>query len=307
VSRITRGAIPLVRRPLDLVELLRQAIASARGMVELREQNLSLSLPQEPVAVEGDEARLEQVVSNLLTNSSKFTPAGGTITVELEASEREAVLRVLDTGAGISAEFLPRAFDLFAQEDRSLARSEGGLGIGLTLTRTLVELHGGSIAAESEGLGHGSTFTVRLPRAVPLEATLASAEPTPADLRTTPLRVLVVEDSLDTAKALTELLRVWNHEVVSVADARAALTAHRHFHPHAVLIDIGLPDFDGYELASRLQQESSEGGAELIALTGYGHEADRQRSREVGIAHHLVKPVDPQVLFDLLAQVAREA
>jgi PAS domain S-box-containing protein len=307
VSRITRGAIPLLRQPLELGQLLREAVEGTRSRLDQRQQQLSIALPSEPVWVEGDEARLEQVISNLLSNSSKFTPDGGTITVELEADATEATLRVRDAGAGISPEFLPRVFDLFAQEDRSLARSEGGLGIGLTLTRTLVEQHGGRIAAASEGPGKGSVFTVRLPRtAGAATSTTEGMDSDTAETPAAPLRVLVVEDSADTAKALAELLRIWRHEVVSVPDARAALTAFKHFRPHVVLIDIGLPDFDGYELASRLQRNFPGERPHLIALTGYGHEADRQRSREVGIAHHLVKPVDPPVLADLLARAPRD-
>jgi PAS domain S-box-containing protein len=307
VSRFSRGRIELRKERVELRRAVEGAVETARPIVEQRRHQLTVSLPEEPLWLEADLTRIEQVLANLLHNAAKFTEPGGSIDLTAEREGSEAVLRVRDDGAGISPELLPRIFDLFVQEERSLARSRGGLGIGLTLVRALVERHGGSIEAESEGPGRGSTFTVRLPlRAEDAGAGLdpartgTSPAPVPAAAEG-PARVLLVEDNLDAAEALSELLRMWGHEVETAHDGISALRTARQLRPGVVLLDIGLPGMDGYEVARELRSTPGLGSTRLIALTGYGQESDRHRSRLAGIDHHLVKPVDVEQLRTLLA------
>ena len=304
VSRFSRGRIELRKERVELRRAVEGAVETARPIVEQRRHRLTVSLPEEPLWLEADLTRIEQVLANLLHNAAKFTEPGGSIGLTAEREGSEAVLRVRDDGAGISPEILPRIFDLFVQEERSLARSRGGLGIGLTLVRALVERHDGSIEAASEGPGRGSTFTVRLPLH-PLtsgpwieEGTRSSP---PAVAGQEPARVLLVEDNLDAAEALSELLRMWGHEVETAHDGVSALRTARQTRPGVVLLDIGLPGMDGYEVARELRSTPGLASTRLIALTGYGQESDRHRSRLAGIDHHLVKPVDVEQLRTLLA------
>jgi CheY-like chemotaxis protein len=257
------------------------------------------------VRLEADSARLEQVISNLLNNAAKYTMPGGHIWVTAQREGEEALVRVRDNGIGVPPDVLGRVFEPFVQSDGSLARSEGGLGIGLTLVRSLVEMHGGSVEACSPGLGQGSEFTVRLPVRIPQALPETNGRPLEAGAFSParPVRVLVVEDNIDAAESLATLLRIWGHEVHVVHDGLQALEAAREQRPEVVLLDIGLPGLDGYQVAQRLREEGLD-DALLVAMTGYGQPEDRRRSREAGIHHHFVKPVEPFVLRNLLADVA---
>lgn len=322
VSRITQGKIQMRRRPVELATLLERAAELVRPQIESRGQELRLALPSRPVTLDVDPTRLEQVFGNLLNNASKFSPRGGRIevTAELAASpgpgpDGAAVVRVRDQGVGMAAETLPRVFDLFMQADRSLDRAHGGLGIGLTLVRRLVEMHDGTVEARSPGLGRGSEFVVRLP-ALPdqgwaaegRQGTDSPAEglegpPEPA----APRRVLVVDDNADMAESLALLLRLRGHQVEVAHEGREALRTAAAFHPEAVLLDIGLPGLDGYQVATKLRRRRRTAQALIVALTGYGQEEDQRRSRAAGFDHHLVKPVAPQVLYELLARLRPDA
>jgi signal transduction histidine kinase len=299
VSRLTQGSIRLRKEVVDLGNIVQRAVEGTRAIVESRAHTLSVRLPAEPVRLEGDATRLEQVISNLLNNAAKYTMPGGHIWVTAEREGEEAVVRVRDTGIGVPPDVLERVFEPFVQSDGSLARSDGGLGVGLTLVRSLIEMHGGHVDAASPGLGQGSEFVVRLPAHLPSEAALPQ-EPAAATA-TRPLRVLVVEDNIDAAESLATLLRLWNHDVSVVHDGRLALEAAREQQPEVVLLDIGLPGLDGYQVARRLRDEIGLDHALLVAMTGYGQPEDRRRSQEAGIQYHFVKPVEPLVLRNLLA------
>jgi two-component system CheB/CheR fusion protein len=307
VSRFSRGRIELRKEPVELRRAIEGAVETARPLVEQRRLRLAVSLPAEPLWLEADLTRIEQVLANLLHNAAKFTEPGGAIEITAGRQGSEAVLTVRDDGAGISPDLLPRVFDLFVQEERSLARSHGGLGIGLTLVRALVERHGGAIEAASGGPGRGSTFTVRLPLlAGDFEtAGTGTAPVAPAETpeREEPVRILLVEDNLDAAEALSELLRMWGHEVTVAHDGLSALETAKRSRPGVVLLDIGLPGMDGYEVARAMRSVPALTATRLIALTGYGQEADRQRSRLAGVDHHLVKPVDLEQLRSLLSAI----
>jgi signal transduction histidine kinase len=303
VSRFSRGRIELRCAPIELRRAIEGAVESARPHVEQRRHALTISLPDEPLWLQADLTRIEQVFANLLHNAAKFTEPGGSIELAAERRATEVVVRVRDDGTGIAPELLPNIFDLFVQEERSLARSRGGLGIGLTLVRTLVERHGGSIEAASDGPGRGSELRVRLPL-IPTPAAAAAPLCVPPPAVAGGIRVLLVEDNLDAAEALGELLRLWGHQVEMAHDGVAALHGAREGRPDVVLLDIGLPGMDGYEVAGRLRATPGLERVTLIALTGYGQEADRQRSRLAGFDHHLVKPVDLDGLRALLTAAA---
>jgi signal transduction histidine kinase/CheY-like chemotaxis protein len=305
VSRLTQGSIRLRKEMVDLGAVVERAVDATHSLIEGRSHTLSLSLPEPPLRLEADAARLEQVVANLLDNSAKYTMPGGHIWLSVERQGEEALIRVRDNGIGVPPDVLGRVFEPFVQSDGSLARSEGGLGIGLTLVRSLTEMHGGTVEAHSPGLGQGSEFVVHLP------VRAAAALPEPPPPRETspftparPVRVLVVEDNLDAAESLATLLRLWGHEVRVVHDGLDALDEARAYRPEVVLLDIGLPGLDGYQVAERLRSEVGLDHALLVAMTGYGQPEDRRRSREAGIHHHFVKPVEPFVLRNLLAEVA---
>ncbi len=305
VSRITQGSIRLRKEVVDLGAVVQRAVEATRALIESRAHRLSVQLPVEPVRLEADPTRLEQLISNLLNNAAKYTMPGGQIWVTALREGSEAVVRVRDTGIGVPPDVLDRVFDPFVQQtEGSLARTDGGLGVGLTLVRSLVEMHGGRVEAASPGLGQGSEFVVRLP-APPIEAG-PPAELAPA---TTPraLRVLVVEDNIDAAESLATLLRLWNHDVSVVHDGNTALETAREQQPEVVLLDIGLPGLDGYQVARRLREDLHLDHALLVAMTGYGQPEDRRRSQEAGIQYHFVKPVEPLVLRNLLAGAALPA
>jgi PAS domain S-box-containing protein len=301
VSRITSGRISLRKEPLALTPIVASAVEASRPLIEARKHTLETLLPDEPLMTEGDLTRLSQIVLNLLNNAAKYTPEGGHLRLSVGEEGGKVVIRVRDTGIGIPADLLPKIFDLFTQGDGSLDRSEGGLGIGLTLVHKLVQMHGGSVEAHSEGPGSGSEFVVRLPlldAPSPDDATLQDAESSPP---TGSRRVLVVDDNHDSAESMAILVEIWGHEVRTAHDGPAALALAAEYRPDVVLLDIGLPGMSGYEVAKRLQELPGLERAILVAVTGYGQQSDRERTREAGFDHHLVKPVKPTHLQELLA------
>ena len=301
VSRISRGKIDLRRSVVDVGPILDSAIETVRPLAEERKHRLLVSIDREGLWADVDPTRLEQVATNLLVNAAKYSENEGTIRLSAAKQGDRIVISIKDQGVGIPPEKLPEMFELFAQGDRSLARSEGGLGIGLTVVKKLVELHGGTVHATSEGPGRGSEFTVAIPAAARAGgAERAADRPEPA--RRPPGRVLVVDDNVDTARGLARLLKLTGHQVHVVHGGPEAIEAAREFRPEVVLLDIGLPGMDGYRVAATLRREEFGQHAAIVAVSGYGQEEDRRRSREAGFDHHLVKPVD---LDDLLALLAK--
>jgi signal transduction histidine kinase len=301
VSRITRGTIDLQREVIDLRRIVNGAVETSRPLLEAHEHSLTISLPNEPLIVDGDPVRLTQILTNLLNNAARYTPDGGHISLSASREGSDVVLRVHDTGAGITGEMLSKIFDLFVQADRSLDRAKGGLGIGLTLVRRLVEMHGGSVQAFSEGAGCGSEFQVRLPLCdESVESSPVGEDSSAAGLEPVQCRILVVDDNVDAASTLGMLLRLDGHEVRLAHDGVAALAVAEQFAPEVVLLDIGLPKLDGYEVARRLREQPGGEDALLIAISGYGQEEDRRRAQQAGFDHHLTKPVDFAVLRSVL-------
>ncbi len=303
VSRITRGKIELRLEQQDLVGQVVQAVETCRSVAEQRGHQLVISVPEEPAPAEVDAARLQQILGNLLGNAVKYTPPGGRIAITLKLDGASAVIAVRDNGIGIPPELLPRVFDLFTQGNRSLARAEGGLGIGLTMVKSLVGMHGGRVEVRSDGPGRGSEFLVWLPltETFPQLPTAVLPEADQRDARHR--RVLVVDDLQDGADSLGDLLEAWGYEVCVVYRAEDALHLVQTFAPDILLLDIGLPDLDGYTVARRLRTLPANRGAVLVALTGYGRPEDISRAREAGFDHHLTKPVDPERLRRLLAEL----
>jgi CheY-like chemotaxis protein/two-component sensor histidine kinase len=299
IARITRGKITLDRQRIDMRDVVARAIELASPALEKQNHQLQVDVSQsaEPV-VDGDEGRLVQVVANLLVNAAKYTEPFGHVNVRVQKEGERIVLSVQDNGMGLDAKLLPRVFDLFVQGGRSFDRSGGGLGIGLSLVRTLVHMHGGEVEARSPGPGKGSTFTVRLPAANAVAAVAPSdSSHLPFRRAHTPHRVLVVDDNPDALELLADVLRTVGHEVRTAADPAQALEIARVFRPDVGVLDLGLPVMDGYTLAKQLRRELP-GQPRLIALTGYGQQHDRERSREAGFDAHLVKPVDVPRLLD---------
>jgi PAS domain S-box-containing protein len=301
VSRIMRGKISLDRHPVDLASVVGRAVETAQPAIDAHGHELTVTLPDRPILLDADVVRLAQVLSNLLANAAKYTERAGRISLTASAEGDDVVIGVKDTGVGIAPDLLPRVFDLFVQAERSLARSNGGLGVGLTLVKRLVEMHGGTVAAHSEGLGRGSEFVVRLPA---LRKLPARGEGDPAGQPAVPeggrRRVLVVDDNVDAADSAAMLLRLWGHQVRTVYDGLAVLQAVRDFQPDVILLDIGLPGMTGYEVAQQLRAQPNLESVVLAAMTGYGQEEDRRRSKAAGFNHHLVKPLDPLTLQSLL-------
>jgi two-component system CheB/CheR fusion protein len=307
VARVATGKIKLEMTLLDLRTVVERARDIAMPAIGAREQQLRVALPDTPVYVEGDLVRLTQVLGNLLNNASKYSDRGGHIALVLAAEAGNAVLRVKDDGAGILAEMLPRVFDLFVQEARTLDRSQGGLGIGLALVQRLVTAQGGRVEAHSEGRGRGSEFVVRLPLLTLAESAAARQnEPAPARAAGH-CSVLVVDDNADSAETLSMLLSLAGHRVETAADGPAALARAVALRPDVVVLDIGLPGMTGYEVAQRLRAEPSTAGALLIALTGYGRPEDAQLAQAAGFDVHLVKPVAPTRLLDIVASRSKAA
>ena len=303
ISRVVTGRIHLRAVKVELNSIVNRATASSRPLIEARHQRLSVSLCEEPIWLKADPVRLEQVVVNLLNNAAKFTGEQGQIWLTVRRVERYVEIRVKDTGVGIEPDLLPRMFDLFTQAEKSLDRSRGGLGIGLTLVRSLVEMHCGSVTAESRGLGAGSEFIVRLPVVpFPIETEDQSA---PSVARQAPpgSRVLVVDDNKDTADSIVSLLRLAGYEALAAYTGFSGMKLALSYQPRIALLDIGLPEMDGFEIARRLRRDPKSQEILLIAMTGYGEEHYQRASREAGFSHHLVKPVDPNALLKFLAEL----
>lgn len=298
VSRISQGKVSLQKELVDLGAVIDQSVQICHALIEERKQHLTIHLPPRPVRLEADPTRLVQVVCNLLNNAAKYTDSGGRITLTAEVQGTDALLRVRDTGRGIPAHILPRVFDLFVQGERSLARTEGGLGVGLTLVRRLVELHGGTVEARSGGAGKGSEFVVRLPVAPERDA---SPQPhSTGEMQPGPRQVLLVDDNRDANATLSELLELWGHQVLTAETGAAGLELARSHQPALVLLDIGLPDLDGYQVVRELRSTPETATLRIIALSGYGQPADRAESLSAGFDQHLVKPVEPSILKELL-------
>lgn len=299
VSRVTQGKIKLRKERLDPAGVLKSALASARSLIEAREHHVNFDI-EEGLFVDADPVRLEQIVTNLLTNAAKYSDIGGQIWLSAGKEADAIVIRVRDAGIGILPEHLPRIFELFAQADHSLARSDGGLGIGLTLVRSLTEMHGGSVTATSAGPGKGSEFVVRLPAARLSAPDRPPQEPPTIPAQGAGARILVVDDNADVARGLSTLLKLLNHEVWVAYDGPSGLEAARGHRPDVVLLDIGLPGMDGYQVAEQLRREEFGKDLVIIAVTGYGHEEDRQRARSAGFDQFVTKPVDYATLLALI-------
>lgn len=311
VSRIVQGKVMVHAESLDLAVLMERSVEASLPRLDAVNQVLDIVLPPSGVVVNGDAVRLAQVLSNLINNASKFSPPGSTIFLHAAHAKGQLSITVRDQGAGIDAEFLPRVFDLFAQADHSLDRSQGGLGIGLTLVKHLVELHGGRVTAHSDGLGRGTEVTVYLParlagRAVPVQAGPAAPAVPDAASRS---RVLVVDDLAESAETMQMLLEMEGFDVRIATDGLAALKLAEEFCPDAVLLDIGLPGMNGFEVAVRLRAQPASRDALMIALTGYGEAGSRAASEQAGFDFHMVKPANVQLLLSMLAdpQAARKA
>jgi signal transduction histidine kinase len=307
VARVTQGKIEFKWEGLNLVDLVRRVVESTQQTkTNPRGQRLEVTLPDTPVYVRGDATRLEQILANLLDNASKYTDNAGTIQLDIASTVQDgkafARLTVRDNGIGISAETLPNIFGLFSQADVPIARSRGGLGIGLTLVRTLVELHGGSVRASSEGLGKGSLFEVLLPLANQIEIAHLRSSVQPAGSAKLRRRIVLVEDNLDAQQMLADLLTMWGHEVSCASDGVLGVSKVLTVQPDVVIVDLGLPGIDGYEVARRVRQDPQGKRLLLIALTGYGSPEQKARALAAGFDIHLVKPVDAPRLSALLSQ-----
>jgi signal transduction histidine kinase/CheY-like chemotaxis protein len=318
-SRVTRGQIELHCEELDIVLLVRETVEGYREALRTARLELDLDLPDQPIPVRGDRMRLSQALANLLQNATKFTAQGDRIAVRvgLAPESQRVEVTVRDSGAGISPEVLPHVFDVFTQADHSLDRARGGLGVGLAVVKGLVELHGGEVRAASEGLGHGSEFTLLLPVGVapaaqrPLPAALPETAALPTgydghDEDAEPRRILVVEDNPDVAATMRDFLELSGHEVELASSGTDGVQAARAFHPEVVLCDLGLPGMDGFAVAAELRRDPETASAQLIAVTGYGRDEDRRRSKEAGFDLHLTKPVDPAKLRQLLKTPVRQ-
>ena len=302
VSRVASGKVALQRVPVDVRELVDRCVQSQAWAADSRRIALTFDVGTEPWCLEGDPVRLEQVVNNLLTNALKYTPPGGEIAVTLAVGPAQGEIRVVDSGVGIDANILPRIFDLFTQADKTLDRSQGGLGIGLTLVRSLVQMHGGTVRAESPGPGEGSAFVVRLPRLPPETGAGAARSSEAAEQEASESRrILVVEDNEDLREGLASLLRQLGHDVVAAGDGEEGIEKAITERPEVALVDIGLPRLDGYGVARRIREVFGP-GVFLVALTGYGLADDRRRALEAGFDEHLTKPATAGAIQKLLAR-----
>jgi CheY-like chemotaxis protein len=308
VSRAITGRIQLCQEQVAVNSIVERALETARPLIDQRKHELTVSLPPDPIWLYADASRLEQVVTNLLTNAAKYTKEGGHIWLSAQQDGDKAVLRVRDTGLGIAPAFLPHVFDLFTQAERSSDRSQGGLGIGLTLAKRLVEMHGGTIAVSST-LGQGSEFVVSLIVCPPGRISGTTQPPATEIAKPTEsaLRVLVVDDNLDAANALKMLVEEAGHLVWMAYTGPTALAAALDYRPDVMLLDIGLPELDGFEVAKRIRQEPLLRDIVLVAVTGYRQAADRQRVLEAGFDHYLVKPADFEKVRKILAEVTEKA
>jgi PAS domain S-box-containing protein len=309
VSRVMRGKIELRREPIELATVVARAVEIAQPLIEVQGHTLEIVTPAESLLLDADPVRLAQVFGNLLTNAAKYTEANGHLWLTARREGQAAIVSLRDTGIGITPDMLPHVFELFVQADHASTRAQGGLGIGLTLVKNLVEMHGGHVEVHSSGLGRGSEFIVQLPLAVPVAEPVGDANTrqlhpaTPAS----GLRLLVVDDSHDVARSLAMLLRLRGHEVRVAHDGPTALEIAREFHPDVIFLDIGMPRMDGYEVARRIRQSSGLENVVLAALTGWGQPEDRRRTAAAGFNHHLVKPPEPRALERILADVQQFA
>lgn len=306
VSRVTQGLVDLDCLPVDIRFVVRDSVEQVTSLIQSRRHHLALHLPPETTMVRGDKKRLVQVVTNVLNNAAKYTQEGGNIVLTVEVHPEQVSIEVKDNGIGMSSELTARAFDLFAQEERTSDRSSGGLGVGLALVRSLANLHGGTVKCESAGLGKGSKFIICLPRIGP-EQNQAGQQNVETFPRKKPdsLLILVVDDNNDAASLMAMLLEAMGHEVVVEHSSRRALELAKNVAPDVCLLDIGLPEMDGNELAQRLRSQPETAASVLIAVTGYGQDQDRKQTQAAGFDHHLVKPVDFQKLNSLLADVSK--
>ncbi|MGQ0654969.1 MAG: response regulator [Betaproteobacteria bacterium] len=308
VSRISQGKISLKREVVELSRIIAQSVETARPLIDSRKQELSVRMSPTPVWVSGDDSRLSQIVANLLNNAAKYTPEGGAIELEVASRAGEALITVRDTGAGIEKELLPRVFELFVQGDRSLDRGQGGLGIGLTLVKRLVEMHQGQVEVESDGVGKGSTFRVTLPCIGEVRREEPAPQPLAARREASNVygrRVLVVDDNSDAAETTAAFLRLEGHEVKTVNDGHQALSSVKVFDPHVIVLDIGLPGLDGYAVARELRSRGDTSHTLLIAMTGYGQREDRARAAEAGFDYHFTKPADPREIQEAIERGRR--
>ena len=307
ISRISRGKLDLQIENIDLASVIHLAVEASNPHIANMNHRLTLSLPSEPIQIRGDSTRLAQAVSNLLNNAAKFTDSGGSITLSVESDEQQALIRVKDSGIGISAEQLPLIFDMFTQLDNSLQRTHGGLGIGLTVVKSLVEMHNGTIEAHSPGIGQGCEFTMRLP-VCDVRAATPSEEISEEELKRPPSRrILVVDDSVDSATSLATFLQLMGNETFTAFDGLEALQMADAVRPDVVLLDIGMPKLDGYEVARRIRSMPWAERVILVAVTGFGQEEDRQKALEAGFDHHMVKPIDASLLMETLAALPEHA
>ena len=300
VSRISRGMIELRRERVDLAAVLNNAVEASRPLLDQYGHTFTLKLPGEPLFVDGDPVRLGQIFSNLLQNAAKYTGKGGRIHLAATRRAGDVIVRVEDNGVGIPATMLPRIFDMFAQVDRSLDRYSGGLGIGLSVVKRLVEMHEGSVQARSDGPGRGTEFIVQLPISMVSGGSRRPPEPAPEAAEPVKRRILIAEDNEDTASSLATILRIMGNDVRTVGDGLEAVAKGRSFQPDVVLLDIGMPRLNGYEACRLIRAEPWGNTAVIIALTGWGQEEDRQLAAEVGFDHYLVKPVETATLARLL-------
>jgi signal transduction histidine kinase/DNA-binding response OmpR family regulator len=301
VSRITQGKITLKKEPVELGKVIQHSVETARTLIDSRRHHLVVNVPSTPIWVHGDFARLSQVIANILNNGAKYTGEGGRIELSATADRGEVIITVRDNGIGIDSALLPHVFELFTQGERSLDRSQGGLGVGLTVVQRLVDLHQGRVEVKSDGHGKGSLFRVVLP-CVSEVRQVQDAQKAPAGINgSAGRRVLVVDDNIDAAESIAVFLRLEGHEVRTVSDGPQAVAISQVFAPHVAVVDIGLPGMNGYEVARRLRLKGAEGPSLLIALTGYGQKEDRARSVEAGFDHHFVKPADPRTIQSAIA------
>lgn len=306
VSRVTRGLVKLEKTPLDIRHILMDAVEQVTPLIRARRHHLALHLPPDATTVTGDEKRLVQVMTNILTNAAKYTPEGGMLELRADVQASHVLIAVIDNGIGMAPEMAARAFDLFSQAERTPDRSSEGLGLGLALVKSLVELHGGTVSCESRGIGQGSRFTVCLPRLPVQDGRDSSHGPgSGTQGASDALRVMVVDDNIDAATMLAMLLEAMGHQVLVEERPGRALELARKTLPQVCLLDIGLPDMDGNALAQRLRAQPETAAAVLIAVTGYGQESDRERSFAAGFDHYLVKPIDTKKLYPILAGIKR--
>jgi signal transduction histidine kinase/ActR/RegA family two-component response regulator len=307
ISRIARGTLELKKTLTELTQAVETAIETARPILDAKHHNLSIDLPPIAVRLEADSVRLAQIFSNLLINAAKYTDPGGHIQLRAAQEGHEVVVKIRDNGIGISAEMMPRLFTLFSQSNAALGRSEGGLGIGLSLVRGVVILHGGSVEAQSDGPGAGSEFIVRLPLVTGTAESTDKAETAGEAGRGSKLKILVVDDNQDAANACATLLELSGHHAKVAYTGQHGLDLAEAFRPHALLLDIGLPDFTGYELAARIRALPWGQDVILIAITGWGQEKDRRHAIEAGCDHHLTKPISPETVESLLQSLNRNS